>query len=105
MESFPHLGAWTAAGIHDLKWHYLHMKQVGLPVYTTKVAIPSLIGAAIADPNGTPFQQVLHKNYHSLPWERIADALGGVSGNYLNGADKLARFYWLYTLFCTGAIH
>jgi hypothetical protein len=33
-----------------------------------------------------------YENYYSLPWERIADALGGVSRDYLNGADKLAGF-------------
>ena len=84
--------------------HYLHMQEIGLPVYTAKVALPSLLGAVIADEHGTPFQQLLYRNYHSLPWERIADAFGGVSRKYLSGTDELAYFYLLYTLCCSGAI-
>jgi len=94
-------------GINTLKHeygHYLHMRQIGLPAYTATVALPSLAGAAISDPNGAPFQQFLYDNYYSQPWERIANELGDVPGDYLKGSDTLAVLYWIYTVFYPGAL-
>ncbi|MBE6958455.1 MAG: RHS repeat-associated core domain-containing protein [Ruminococcaceae bacterium] len=79
--------------------HAVHMKQVGIVTYTTQAAIPSLISAAIADPDAAGFRGWMSQNYHSLPWERIADQLGEVSGNtYLSGANALGSLYYGYTL-------
>ena len=87
--------------------HYIHMKQVGLPVYTVTAALPSLAGAIIADPNGSAFQKFLNKYYHSQPWERVAEILGQVSYSereYLNGSSQAALLYWLFTVTCGGAL-
>ena len=78
--------------------HFEHMKQIGIAAYTTTTAIPSLISAGIADDQKTGFPKWLYDNYFNLPWERIADQLGGVNGTYLPGATKVASIYWVYTL-------
>ncbi len=59
----------------------------------TRVAVPSLIGAGLSYVN--PF---IRDNYESLPWENIAEQLGGVNGEYLPGATTVGSIYWAYTV-------
>jgi RHS repeat-associated protein len=69
--------------------HTVQMRSIGLADYTFLVAIPSLIGAGIANANGT-----VKKYYFNLPWERSADYYGNVNRGYLKYADPLASYYW-----------
>ena len=76
------------------------MNQIGIRAYTATTAIPSLIGAGIADYKGTGVRKFLSEHYKSQPWERIADHLGDVTGEtYLPYADTIGFLYWLYTQF------
>ena len=77
--------------------HFRHMNQIGIKAYTATTAIPSLIGAALSDPEGTGIQQYIAKNYFSQPWERIAEQLGGLNRGYVPGSDFVGSVYWLYT--------
>jgi hypothetical protein len=74
--------------------HTTHLSQIGLPAYISTVAVPSLIGAGLSYVN--PF---IRDNYESLPWENIAEQLGGVNGEYLPGATTVGSIYWAYTVF------
>ena len=74
--------------------HYIHMWQVGPAHYTKNVAIPSLITAAISDANGNDFQKWVYDHYFQVPWERIADQLGGVDRNQPSIINTLASLYW-----------
>ena len=80
-------------GIDTLKHergHLSHLRQIGLPRYLLKVAVPSAIGAYLSNKN------MLSVDYESLPWERIADFYGGVDrGDYESWADYQAFLYWL----------
>jgi hypothetical protein len=73
--------------------HTTHLSQIGLPAYISTVAVPSLIGAGLSYVN--PF---IRDNYESLPWENIAEQLGGVNGEYLPGATTVGSIYWAYTV-------
>ena len=73
--------------------HAKHFSQIGLPAYSATVAIPSLIGAGLR--YASPF---VDRYYESLPWENIAEQLGGVNGEYLPGATTIGSIYWIYTL-------
>ena len=74
--------------------HYLHLSQIGLPNYTLKVVLPSLIDYWTDVPYG---------EYYSEPQEYIADILGGVVRTN-NGLPYLyeisnteAIMYYLYS--------
>ena len=96
-------------GIADLKHeygHFVHMRQIGIPSYILTTAIPSGIGAIIADQKGTGIRKFVSDHYVSQPWERIAEHLGGVtSGTYLPGANTVGSLYWLYTQFVGVVFH
>ena len=77
--------------------HYIHMWQVGPAHYTKNVAIPSLIAAAISNPEGNDFQKWVYDHYYQFPWERIADHLGGVDRNQPSIINTLASLYWCIT--------
>ena len=55
--------------------------------------LPSLIGAGLANN-----YQSVYDIYDSLPWERTADFLGGVNGDYTWGADTFGSLFWFWTL-------
>ena len=74
--------------------HATHLSQIGLPAYISTVAVPSLIGAGLS--YICPY---IDRNYTSLPWENIAEQLGGVNGEYLPGATTVGSIYWAYTVF------
>ena len=73
--------------------HTTHFGQIGVLAYSATVAVPSLIGAGLSYVN--PF---IRDNYGSLPWENIAEQLGGVNGEYLPGATTVGSIYWAYTV-------
>jgi RHS repeat-associated protein len=74
--------------------HIVHQQIIGLPNYTTKVAIPSLICASMRKSN-----KFIDDNYMSLPWEHTAEILGDVNrGNYADWAGRAALIYFLWTL-------
>ncbi len=78
--------------------HFVHMLQLGLPRYTTNAAVPSLISAAVADPQKTGIPKWLSDNYYNLPWERVADYWGGVDRGYSPNANYFGVLYWLDTI-------
>ena len=72
--------------------HTVHLDQIGVVDYATKVAIPSAISFWLIRPN--PY-------YESQPWEYIAEYFGNTappSAGYLNHADEMALLYWLFTI-------
>ena len=74
--------------------HYVHCKQIGLMSYASTVVIPSVTGAVL-DHLGILPDDI----YYSLPWEHIADHLGGVNrGGYTEWADRYAAAYWIYII-------
>ena len=73
--------------------HIEHFSMIGPIDYFTTTAIPSLIGAAIANSNTE-----IHTNYYNLPWERTADYLGGVNRGYASCANTIGSLFWIYTL-------
>ena len=85
--------------IEDVKHEYghsVHFSQIGILRYTTRVAIPSLIG----------YYTVSAEQYYSQPWEYIAEVFGGVSNRLYDGqpypyepyASLLGTLYWIYTV-------
>ena len=72
--------------------HAVHLQQVGLPTYAVTTAFPSLIGAGLAS-----ISDYVYANYYNLPWERVADYLGGVNRGYVSGANTCGSLFWLYT--------
>lgn len=78
--------------------HFRHLQQTGFGAYTLTTAIPSVASAAVADNGEVGFPKWMSDNYYNLPWERIADQLGGVNRGYTPGANALGPLYWLYTL-------
>ena len=71
--------------------HTVHLDQIGVVNYFTKVALPSIISFWIY--NNNPY-------YESQPWEYIAEYFGKTvppPDGYLKCADELALLYWLYT--------
>ena len=71
--------------------HCVHLSQIGVRNYASKVAIPSVVSFW----SGTTYD-----SYYSQPWEYIADELGNVNRSgyqYSNHAAKNAQFYWLFT--------
>lgn len=76
----------TKKTLHHEYGHYEHLKQIGLVAYTVTVVEPSIV-----------FYWLDPDNYYSLPWEYIADKLGGVNrGNYIENAETAASAYWWY---------
>ena len=75
--------------------HAVHFRQIGGAAYTATVAIPSLIGAG-----ASYISPYIDSIYFSLPWERIADHLGGVERTYAPGANTIGSLYWIGTLLC-----
>ena len=73
--------------------HYIHFQQIGPTNYFWTTAVPSLIGAGLSYVSPT-----VRDNYYSLPWERVADYLGGVNHEYLPYADTAGSLFWLFTL-------
>ncbi|MDO4816043.1 MAG: hypothetical protein Q4A83_05495 [Bacillota bacterium] len=62
--------------------HFLQLQTMGLNVFITQIAIPSLLSDPYAD------------DYYSAPWERSADIFGGVDrGNYTENSDVKAIAY------------
>ena len=72
--------------------HIVHSQQIGMPAYTVTTAIPSLIFAGLSN-----IFPIVQENYFSLPWERVADYLGGVDRGYAPGANTCGSLFWLYT--------
>ena len=73
--------------------HAVHYSQIGPIDYLLTTAIPSLIGAGIANMN-----QSYNKVYYNQPWERTADYLGKIKRDYLPGANTAGAIFYLYTL-------
>ena len=73
--------------------HFVHFNMVGSATYSATTALPSLIGAGLANN-----YQSVYDIYDSLPWERTADFLGGVNGDYTWGADTFGSLFWFWTL-------
>lgn len=73
--------------------HAVHFTQIGAVDYFFTTAIPSLICAGLAS-----YNQAIDDHYYDLPWERVADHLGGVDRGYAQGADTLGSIFWMYTL-------
>jgi hypothetical protein len=78
--------------------HALHLNAAGIASYTVTAAIPSLIGAGIAESNIPILSSWISSNYYNLPWERIADYYGGVDRNHSPIANAIGAIYWVYTL-------
>ena len=77
--------------------HAQHLATVGIVSYTLTTAIPSLIGAGIAESNIPILSSWISSNYYNLPWERIADYYGGVVRNHAPIANTIGAIYWVYT--------
>ena len=78
--------------------HALHLNAAGIASYTVTAAIPSLIGAGIAESNIPILSSWISSNYYNLPWERIADYYGGVDRNHSPIVNAIGAIYWVYTL-------
>ena len=73
--------------------HIVHLSMIGPIDYFATTAIPSLIGAGIANYNTN-----VHKNYFNLPPERITDYLGGVNRGYAPYTNTLSSLFWMCTV-------
>ena len=77
--------------------HFLHMQAVGVASYTITSAIPSIIGAGMANSSIPVLYYWFKANYFNLPWERIADYYGNVSRDHSSIANATGAIYWFYT--------
>ena len=72
--------------------HIVHMGQIGVSDYISKVAVPS----------ATSFWLFPGNDYYtSQPWEYIAEYWGDTAPppkGYLSFADEMALIYWLFTV-------
>ena len=73
--------------------HYVHMSMIGPVDYFWTTALPSLMFAEMTNQQKYPRQY-----YYDLPWERVADYLGGVERQYLPDTNTRASHFWIYTL-------
>ena len=73
--------------------HFLHMLMLGPTDYFVTTALPSLAFAGLTNAGIFP-----HDYYHSLPWERTADILGGADFEHLPGTNLAALDFLRYTL-------
>ena len=79
--------------------HCLHMMQIGLMDYFITTAIPSLICAAFSDNQKPGLPKWLSDNYYNLPWERIAEHLGGVDDRtHSPESNTIGALYWIFTI-------
>ena len=72
--------------------HTIHLSQIGVADYASKVVLPSVASFWIYQQN--PY-------YTSQPWEYIAEYFGKTappSNGYLACADELAIIYWIFTV-------
>ena len=72
--------------------HSVHLSQIGIVNYATRVVLPSVASFWIYQQN--PY-------YTSQPWEYIAEYFGQTSppsNGYLACADELAIIYWVFTV-------
>ena len=88
--------SYNEKGINTLKHEYghrRHMDAIGMTNYFYTTAIPSLIFAELSNAG------MLSIDYYSLPWEHVADILGGVNrGGYEPWAGTGAKAFMTYTL-------
>jgi len=77
--------------------HAVHMRLVGNPSYLITTAIPSLAFAAATNIGIFPYEY-----YYDLPWERIANYLGGAEGHTLPMSDAWGTWYYLWTVVYPG---
>ena len=70
--------------------HVMQLKEIGLSDYVEYVAIPSITCFVLTEINIIP-----KDIYYSLPWERMADYLGGVSERqYYEKSEEIMWRYW-----------
>ena len=87
-------GVNSAQTIQHEYGHYCHLNQIGVVEYALFAGIPSLMGF---------WTGVSYTDYYSLPWEYVADMLGGVNRDngtyqYQGWAQTAAEYYWIFTV-------
>ena len=64
--------------------HTVQQALMGTPKFMTRIAAPSLIGAALNV-----------EDYYSQPWERSADFFGGATHSYSDDSGFWAGLYFI----------
>ena len=105
--SIPGLSSWQLGGIIFLNndaqegtidheyGHFVHEKMIGTPAYLSTVAVPSVLHCGM----DMLFDNIDTPTYYSLPWEQIAEQLGGATSasQYKSYAEDLSILYFIYT--------
>ena len=75
---------WDVETVKHEWGHTAQQSLMGTPKFMTRIAVPSLIGAALNV-----------DDYYSQPWERSADFFGGATHSYSNNSGFWAGLYFI----------
>ena len=75
---------WDVETVKHEWGHTVQQSLMGTPKFMTRIAVPSLIGAALNV-----------DDYYSQPWERSADFFGGATHSYSDNSGFWAGLYYI----------